>query len=126
MHSAVFEAADEDRQSEDEQRVREDRSDQRALDDRHQPGAQRERAHEQFREIAERRLENAGRGRAEVGAELLGPARHVHGEQRQSRRGRDEAQHVVRAGNAQDRGHDDRGHGGADDDAVLSCEHAPM
>ncbi len=126
MHSAVFETADEDRHSEDQQRVGEDRADQRALDDRNQPSAQGERAHEQFRKIAERRLENTGRGRTEVGAELLGPARHVHGEQRQGRRGRDEAQHVVRAGHAQDRGHDDRGHGGADDDGVLPCEHAPM
>ena len=88
VHPAVLDAADEDRHAEHEQRVREDRSDERGLNDLDEPGAQAERADEQLGQIAERRLENAGRAGVEMRADVLGAARHVHREQRQRDGGR--------------------------------------
>ena len=74
VHAAVLDAADENREAEHEQRVREDRSDERGLDDLEQSGAQTERADEQLGKIAERRLKHAGRAGAQVRADLLGAA----------------------------------------------------
>ena len=68
--------ADDDHQPEHEQRVGEDRADDRRLRDDELALLQREDHDEQLRQVAERRLQHAGHGRAEALAELLGRERH--------------------------------------------------
>ena len=68
----MTEAADEERQAKDEQQIREDRADQGGLDDDHETGPQGEDRDEELGQVAERRLDHSGDGRAELAAELLG------------------------------------------------------
>ena len=96
VQPSVLEAADENRHAQHEQRVRENRSDERRLHDLQQSGAKRERADEHLGQIAERRLQHAGRPGTEVLADLLRAARDVHREQRQRGRGDDELHDGVR------------------------------
>ena len=69
---AVAPAAGDEGEAEDEEGVREDRADQRGLDDGDEPGLEREDADEELGEVADRGLDDAGRGGAEVVAELVG------------------------------------------------------
>ncbi len=73
-HHAVVGAsrAGDDGQSEHEQRVREQRAEDRRLGDDHLAGGEREADDEELRQVAERRLQDAGHGRAEACADRLG------------------------------------------------------
>ena len=64
--------ARDDREPEDEQRVREQRAEDRRLRDDDLAGREREEDDEELRQVAERRLEHAGDGRAEPRADRLG------------------------------------------------------
>ena len=64
-----------DREAEHEQRVREDRADDRRLRDDDLAGREREDDDEELGQVAERRLEHAGGGRPEALADLLGRER---------------------------------------------------
>ena len=64
--------ADDDREPEHEQRVREQRAEDRELRHDELAGAEREEDDEELRQVAERRLQHAGDGGAEPGADRLG------------------------------------------------------
>ncbi len=69
------EAADHERETEHQQQVGQDRADQGRAHDVHEAGLEREDADEQLRQVAQRRLQDAGGARPEPVAELLdGPA----------------------------------------------------
>ena len=124
MQAPVFETTDENRDAQHEQRVREDRSDERRLNDLQQTGAQGERADEHLGKIAERRLQHAGGPGTEMFADLLRATRHVHREQRQRDRGGDELDDGAGAAELRDgRGDDCRGRD-AEDDAIVTCQHS--
>ena len=89
--------------------LREDRSDQRGLHDLHQTGAEAERADEQLGQVAERRLQHAGRARAQVRADVLRAARDVHREQRQRDRGARELRTASAPAEVKHGRHDERG-----------------
>ena len=63
-------------EAEDEQRVGQQRADDRRLGDDDLAGAQREDDDEQLGQVAERRLQHAGDRRAEPLADLFGGERH--------------------------------------------------
>ena len=65
-------AAGHEGEAEDEERVDEDRADQRGLHQGDEPGPEREDADEELGQVADRRLDDAGRRRAEVVAEVVG------------------------------------------------------
>ena len=82
----VPEAARDDRDPEHEDAVREHRADERGLDDVDEAVVEREQADEELGEVAERRLDRAGRAGAEPRAELLG--RRADGAREHGDRGR--------------------------------------
>ena len=123
VHSSVLDPTDENGDAEDEQRVREDRSDERGLDHLHEAGAQTERADEKLGKIAERRLENSGRAGIEMRADVFGAARHVHREQRQRDGGGGELHDRATAHEVQQRRDDERRSGHCEDDDVGAFEH---
>ena len=86
---AVLQPADDERDTEHEHAVREDRTDQRRLDDLDEPLVQREQRDEELRQVAERRLDDAGAAGTEPRAQLLGRGADQAGE-RGERRGRDD------------------------------------
>ena len=73
---AVLESANEERRSEDEQQIGENRADERGLDDVDQSGAQRKDGDEQLGQVAERRLQDAGGARAKAISQLFDTAAH--------------------------------------------------
>ena len=91
--SAVGRAAgaDHDHEAEHEQRVGEDRADDRGLGDDQLALLQGEDHDEQLGQVAERRLQHPRDGRAEVLAQLLGRERDDPGEPGQRERGQREA-----------------------------------
>ena len=68
---AVLQPAGDEGEAEDEEQVGEDRADERGLDDRDQAGLQREQGDEQLGQVAEGRLQDAGRAGPEPVTELL-------------------------------------------------------
>jgi hypothetical protein len=119
----MLQAADEQREAEDEQRVREHRPDERRAHDLDQPRAEREEADQQLGQVAERRLQHAGGARAESVAELLGRRADGGGEERQRTGRGDERPHFADAGVRGERG-DAGGGGGAGEGAQLSFREA--
>ena len=77
-----------DHQPEHEQRVGEDRADQRGLRDDELAGAEREEDDEELGQVAERRLQEAGDRRPEPQPDLLGRERHHPGEPGERQRSR--------------------------------------
>ena len=61
-----------EREAEHEQRVAEDRADERRRDDLDEARLEREDREEQLGQVAERRLDDAGRGRAQAMGQPLG------------------------------------------------------
>ena len=114
--------ADDDHQAEHEQRVGEDRADDRGLGDHHLAGAQGEDDHEELGQVAQRRLQQARRGRAEALADLLGGQRDDVRQARQRHRGRGEGQQRRPVGVVRDPGDGSGHHDGADDDALGARE----
>ena len=96
--------------------------DQRGLDHVDQPGPQREDADEQLRQVAERRLQDAGGAGAELVAQLLHRAADQRGQQADRASGEDEREHRVPAGVVRDAGQDDEGTAAPDDDLVGAAE----
>ena len=92
---AVPQAACEEGDPEHEDAVGEDRADERRLHDGHEALVQGEERDEELRQVAERRLDDAGRAGAEAGAELLGRVADEAREGRQGDRGDDERRHVA-------------------------------
>ena len=94
-HQAVGRAAgaDDDHEAEHEQRVGEDRADDRRLRDHQLALFEREDHDEQLGQVAERRLHHAGDARPEALAELLGGERHDPRQPRERERGEREAGH---------------------------------
>ena len=108
----VAQAAEEEGQPEHEQGVGEDRADERGLDDDDEAGLEAEDRDEQLGQVAERRLEDARRARAEPVAELVRALADEAGQAGQ-RDGADHEDHDVVAA---DLAQDERGHGRADGD----------
>ena len=94
----MTDAAEHERETEDQHAVRDHRADQGRLHDSDETLMQREQGDEQLWEIAERRLDRARDGRAESAAELLGGAPDQAREHRDCDRGDDERQHGRRTG----------------------------
>ena len=84
--------ADHDHEAEHEQRVGEQRADDRGLRDDDLAGAQGEDDHEELGQVAQRRLQHAGGGGAEALAHLLGGQRDEVGQARQRHRGEREGE----------------------------------
>ena len=90
-----FRPADDERDPEHEHAVREDRADERGLDDVDEPLVEREQGDEELGQVAERRLDDARAAGAEPGAELLGRGADEPGEAGERHRGDDERQDVA-------------------------------
>ena len=104
---AVLEPADEEGDAEHEHAVREDRADERRLDDVDEPLVQSEERDEELRQVAEGGLDDAGAARAEPRAQLLGRRSDRAGE-RGERGGSDEKrQYGSEPGEVADRGDQD-------------------
>ena len=106
---AVPQPADQEREAEHEQGVGQDRPDQGGLDDDDQPGLQGEDRDEQLREVAERRLEDARRGRPEALAELVRPLPDQRCERGQGDRADDEDDRLAGASAVEPEREDGRG-----------------
>ncbi len=100
-------APDRDREPEHEQCVREQRAEDRELRHDELAGAEREDDDEELRQVAERRLEHAGDGRPELGADRLGrdPDRPRDAAERGPRENEDRDRRCV--GVVEDAGDDD-------------------
>ena len=88
---AVLEPADHEREAEHQQQVGQDRADQSGADDVHEPRLEREDADEQLGQVAQRRLQDAGRAGARTGrraARRTGPRARPGGDRRRPRRRR--------------------------------------
>ena len=107
----VAQPADDERDPEHEHAVREDRADERRLDDVDEALAEREERDEELGQVAERGLDDARAARAEPGAELLGRGADEPGERGERDRGDDERHDVARAREVADRRDDDHGEG---------------
>ncbi len=119
---AVVPAAGEEGEAEDEERVREDRADERGLDDSDEPGLEREDGDEELGQVADRRLDDAGRGRGQVIAELVGRFADQVGDAGE-RHGRDrEGRERGGAGEVQHAGEPDRRAGGGRHHQVAACD----
>src|SRR5258705_7821587 len=106
----VTRPADEKRQAEDQEGVGEDRADEGRLNDDHETRPQGEDRDEQLGQVAERRLEDAGRRRPESLAELVGPLPDQHRQGGEGNGADDEDDRVTGAeaveGEGEDRRHD--------------------
>ena len=91
----MAEAADERRSAEHQQHVADDRSGQRGLDQIGQACAQRQRADDQLRGIAERRVQQPADAAAEMLGQLLGGAPHVGGQRQDGEHRRAEDRDVT-------------------------------
>ena len=98
---AVPPAAGDEGEAEDEERVAEDRADQRGLHHGDEPGPEREDADEELGQVADRRLDDAGRGGAEVVAELVGRLADQVGDAGERQRRRREGEERRGAGEVQ-------------------------
>ena len=92
----VLQATGDEREAQDEQAVAQDRADEGRLDQDDQALAQGEQRDEQLRQVAQRRLEDAGRPWPEAPAELLGALAHERRQHGQGDR-RDDEHGDVRA-----------------------------
>jgi len=114
----VLETADDESGAEHEHAVREDRADQRRLDDLDQPVVQSEERDEELRQVAEPRLYDARAAGAQPRSQLLRRGAD-EARERGERDGRDEERRdVVQAGEMADPGQDDRKCRDRDLDAV--------
>ena len=107
---AVAQAAEEEGEPEHEQRVGEDRADERRLHHDDEPRLQAEDRDEELGQVAQRRLEDAGRARAEAVAELIRALADEAGQAGQGDRADHEDDDMVAADLAEDercRGRDD-------------------
>ena len=95
---AVLEAADDERQAQDEQHIGEDRADERRLDDPDQARTEGEDPEEQFRKVAERGLDDAGHPRAEAVPQPVDAAPDDRGEDAERCGGHDEREDGPRVG----------------------------
>ena len=90
---AVLEPADDEAEPEHQKEVREDRTDQRRLDDGDQSRLEGEQRNEQLRQVPQRRLQDAGRARTEPVSELLDRAADQRRQHGHRGGGRHEGQH---------------------------------
>ena len=119
---AVLETTEEEGKAQDEQAVREDRPDERGLDHDHEPGLQREQADEQFGEIAQRGLQDAGCARAQAMAKLIGALGDHRRQRRERDPGHDEDDDVIEADAARNDRRKRRDHGDGNGDRGVAAE----
>jgi hypothetical protein len=101
----VLEPADDEGESEHQHAVRDHGTDQRRLNDERQPLMQGEQRDEELGEIAQRRLDRAGRRGSDSAAELLRRSADEPGEHRDGKRRKDEGHHRLRVGEVCGRSH---------------------
>ena len=105
--SGARQRARDEHQSEHEQRVDQDRAEDRRLGDHQLTGVQREDDDEELGQVAERRLQQAGRRRPEPLSHLLGRDRHDPRRARERDARDDEREYVPKAARvARDRSQD--------------------
>ena len=98
MLRPVLQATEQEGETQDEQGVREDRTDEGRLDDQDQAGLQREDADEELGQVAEARLQHAGRARPQAMAQLIRALADHRGEPRQRDARQDEDDNRIEVG----------------------------